>query len=321
MKTGNNMEAESICKICGNHVHNRCFIATERLLGLNDQFEYFECSNCKCLQIKEIPPNMDRYYPDHYYSYQQPVFATKLTGLRYFMKKSLAAHYSGRFNFAGLLLSMYYDNPFSWLRPNMANFNSKILDVGCGKGRLLLSMQRSGFKNLTGIDPYNKEDIFYGNKLAVYKKEIFDVNERYDLIMLHHSFEHMESPKSVLMRLHELINVQGYIVIRIPVANSYAWRKYHNHWAHLDAPRHFFLHTIKSINILANECGLKLHDVEFESGSRQFTGSEKYLRGIGFNENNTIFSKKQIKMFEREAKRLNHLNDGDSACFYFQKLR
>jgi 2-polyprenyl-3-methyl-5-hydroxy-6-metoxy-1,4-benzoquinol methylase len=314
------MKTALTCKICNNQSHNQSFTAKERMLGLNDNFEYFECANCNCIQIIEIPENMDRYYPDNYYSYQNPSFATKLTGLRFQIKKSLAAYCQGRFNLTGFLLSLYYENPFTWLKPNMATFKTKILDVGCGAGRLLISMQRSGYNNLTGIDPYNKEDIFYDNGVTVYKKEIFEVTEKYDLIMLHHSFEHMGNPKDILTKLHELINPQGYIVIRIPVANCFAWRKYHNHWVQLDAPRHFFLHTIKSMTLLANECALKLSNVEYESTAFQFTGSEKYLRGIGFKEKEN-FTKKQMRVWKREANRLNHINDGDTACFYLQKVQ
>jgi 2-polyprenyl-3-methyl-5-hydroxy-6-metoxy-1,4-benzoquinol methylase len=307
------------CRICHNRKGNKPFTAKERMLGLNDEFEYFECSNCMCLQIKEIPSDMDRYYPAGYYSYQQPVFATELTGIRYFLKKSLAGYYTGKFNLTGFILSKIYGNPFTWLRPNIVNFNSKILDVGCGKGRLLLSMKRSGYQNLTGIDPYNSEDIRYENGVNVYKKDVFEMEGQFDLVMLHHSFEHMDSPKTILERLGHLINSQGIIIIRIPVANCYAWRKYQSHWLQLDAPRHFFLHTVKSMTILAKECGLCLDSFEFESSAFQFTGSEKYLRNFGFTQDNSIFTKKQLKSFAMEAKRLNQLNDGDSAGFYLRK--
>ena len=311
------MDSTLKCKICNNSAHNLSFTARERMLGLNDEFEYFECSNCKCIQIIKIPENIDHYYPDNYYSYQNPSFASKLTGIRFLIKKSLATYCQGRFNPVGFLLSLYYENPFTWLKPNIANFKTKILDVGCGAGRLLISMQRSGYKNLTGIDPYNKEDIFYDNGVKVYKKDIYEVTEKYDLIMLHHSFEHMESPKNILVKLQELINPKGSIIIRIPIANCFAWRKYHTHWVQLDAPRHFFLHTIKSMTILANECSLKLSSVDYESTAFQFTGSEKYLRGIGFKEKDN-FTRKQMKIWRKEANRLNQINDGDTACFYLQ---
>jgi len=312
------INAEHICRICGNNTNNRSFIAKERMLGMNDEFEYFECSNCLSIQICEIPKDIDRYYPTNYYSYREPVFATKLTGIRYILKKSLAEYYSGKFNLIGSLLSPFYENPFTWLKPNVVNFTSKILDVGSGTGRLLLSMKRSGYQNLTGIDPYNSEDIFYDNGVKVLKKDVFEIDEKYDLIMLHHSFEHMQNPKEILGEIRKHIESEGTIIIRIPVANSYAWRKYQTHWVQLDAPRHFFLHTVKSMNILANECALKLYSIEYESTAFQFTGSEKYLIDIAFSEKDTVFSKKQMKIFGKEAKRLNQINDGDSVCFYLR---
>ena len=313
-------KAEHTCRICGNNTNNRYFIAKERMLGMNDEFDYFECSNCLCIQICEIPKDIDRYYPTNYYSYREPVFATKLTGIRYLLKNGLAEYYSGKFNLIGILLSPFYENPFTWLKPNVVNFNSKILDVGSGTGRMLLSMKRSGYQNLTGIDPYNSEDILYDNGVKVFKKDIFEMEGQFDLIMLHHSFEHMQNPKEILEEIRKHIEPEGTIIIRIPVANSYAWRKYQTHWVQLDAPRHFFLHTVKSMNILANECALKLYSIEYESTAFQFTGSEKYLRDIAFSEKDTVFTKKQMKIFGKEAKRLNQLNDGDSVCFYLRKV-
>ena len=177
------MDKVLTCKICNNQSHNYPFTARERMLGLDDEFEYFECSNCKCIQIIEIPEDMNRYYPGNYYSYQPPVFAYKSTGIRHFIKKNLASYCNGSFNPLGALLSLYYENPFAWLKPKMANFKTKILDIGCGAGRILLSMHRSGYQNLTGIDPYNKEDIYYKNGVKVYKKNIFEVTEKYDLVM------------------------------------------------------------------------------------------------------------------------------------------
>jgi len=141
----------------------------------------------------------------------------------------------------------------------------------------------------------------------------------FDLIMLHHSFEHMPNPKEVLVEIRKHINAKGTIIIRIPVGNSYAWRKYRTHWVQLDAPRHFFLHTIKSMNILANEAGLKLHSFDYESTAFQFTGSEKYLRDIGFSEVDPLLSRKKMKMYKKESKRLNQINDGDTVCFYLKK--
>ena len=215
-------------------------------------------------------------------------------------------------------MSFFFTNHFPWIKPGIVNLKSKILDIGCGTGKLLLTMQRYGYENLTGIDPF-QEDIFYDNKVSIYKKFVFDLEEKFDFIMLHHSFEHMEFPEKVMMKLASIIVEKGCILIRIPLAGSYAWRKYNTNWVQLDAPRHFYLHTVKSMSILAEKSGLKLEDVKFDSSSFQFIGSEKNLRGYKITDNINLFSEKKLKDFEIEADKLNAVNDGDSACFYLYK--
>jgi len=42
------------------------------MLGLPDQFEYFECAHCGCLQIKKIPADLSKYYPEQYHSFNTP---------------------------------------------------------------------------------------------------------------------------------------------------------------------------------------------------------------------------------------------------------
>jgi SAM-dependent methyltransferase len=303
------------CRICGNEHQNQSIIATEKLMGFGDEFLYFECSRCRCLQIKDFPEDLAKYYPQEYYSYQEPSFERKLNPVLYFLKKSLASYYLGSFNPIGWLLSFFLEHPFPWLKSNIVDFNAKILDVGCGSGRKLLSMQRSGFKNLTGIDPYNSDDIVYKTGLKIWKKDIFSVTENYDFIMLHHSFEHMDSPKEVLNKLLELLNPGGHILIRIPVANSYLWRKYKTNWFALDAPRHLFLHTTESMRLLAEETGMKIDSIDYDSPASQILFCETYLRGLHPYKENRIFTEKEKRQFVHEINRLNQIHDGDCACF------
>jgi SAM-dependent methyltransferase len=319
MSKENKMNGEFKCRICGNDILNQPFIATERLMGFRDEFVYFECSRCGCIQIHEIPQNLSKYYPKHYYSYQEPQFARRLNPILFFFKNSLAKYYIGKFNLLGWILSFFFEHPFPWLKSKLLDFNSQVLDVGCGSGRKLLSMKRSGFKNLTGIDPYNDSDIFYPNGVKVLKKDVFDITDKYDLIMLHHSFEHMDSPLKVLIKFKELLKPGGHLLIRIPVANSYAWRKYKAFWYALDAPRHLFLHSTQSLQLLAERAGLRIDKIEYDSLPIQFINSEKYLRNLSPSDSNDLFTKKEMRYFSKEVKRLNQIGDGDCACFYITK--
>jgi hypothetical protein len=55
-----------ICKICTNPHNNKTFQIREMMFGSREEFLYFECSKCGCLQIAEIPENIEKYYPPNY---------------------------------------------------------------------------------------------------------------------------------------------------------------------------------------------------------------------------------------------------------------
>lgn len=58
------------CRICGNDIDNREYTVRENMFHLYDEFLYFKCANCGCLQIKEYPTNISKYYPSDYYSFR-----------------------------------------------------------------------------------------------------------------------------------------------------------------------------------------------------------------------------------------------------------
>ncbi len=62
------------CKICGNTENNQSFNIQERQVCTKEWFPYFQCAGCGCIQIVSIPVNMEKYYPQNYYSFQQGEF-------------------------------------------------------------------------------------------------------------------------------------------------------------------------------------------------------------------------------------------------------
>jgi hypothetical protein len=67
------------CAICGNETNNKPFILKEMMFGFRDEFEYFQCSACFCLQIKNIPGSLEKYYPKNYYSFSGNTIFKKQT--------------------------------------------------------------------------------------------------------------------------------------------------------------------------------------------------------------------------------------------------
>ncbi|SDF62350.1 hypothetical protein SPACI_040380 [Sporomusa acidovorans DSM 3132] len=309
------------CQICGNIENNSFHTAKEMQLGLMDEFTYLECGNCGCVQLINIPADFSKYYPKDYISL---IPAKQRTLWKRYKLHKKTLHFLNHPTLIGKLLCLGKDKPnyLTWAEKTHIDLSSGVLDVGCGIGNRLRLMLDAGFMNLTGVDPNIERDIVYEDKVKIYKSEIFDLNNvQFDLIMLHHSFEHMLNPYQILNKVYDLLPPNGYVLIRIPIASSYAWRHYNINWVQLDAPRHLFLHTVKSMELLAKKAKLVIKDIVWDSSEFQFIGSEGYIKGIPLNKlKKSKFSQDEICQYRSKAQELNLKHDGDQACFYLQKI-
>jgi 2-polyprenyl-3-methyl-5-hydroxy-6-metoxy-1,4-benzoquinol methylase len=313
------------CRICGNEKGNQSYAAEEMMFGYKDLFHYFQCSRCNCLQIKDFPSDMSKYYPDNYYSYQPIPRKNKIIKFLISLRDSYALFNRG---FIGKLLYTKYPSPqLKSLSFLSLSKSARILDVGCGVGELVYSLCQLGFKKLVGIDPFNTEDIQYENGLRIERNGIHAVSGEWDLIMFHHSFEHIADAINTMQTVAALLQPNGHCVIRAPTVSSHAWEHYKVKWVQLDAPRHFYLHSVESIAILANKTGLVLYKIIYDSTAFQFWESEQYKNNIPLydkrsyqvNQKDSIFSRRQIAAFARQAKELNRNEQGDQAIFYLKK--
>lgn len=320
------------CKICGNLENNRVHTAREMMFGMQDEFEYLECAWCGTLQIVEIP-DLSRYYPKDYYSFDEKVE----TELPQKLKSRFAARYAANyFNGNRSFVGKYFAENRDWIKDNFPvflrqfnlnlNLGSRILDFGCGAGKLLHLLRYFGFRHLTGADAFIEKDIFYPNGVKIYKRSLEDLDSSFDLVMLHHSFEHLPNPLETLQEIYRILQTDKFCLIRIPVVN-FAWEKYAVNWVQLDPPRHLFLFTEKSLRLLAEKAGFVVEQVIYDSESFQFWASEQYLRDIPMTDERSyhgdiaasIFTAEQLSDWEKQTQDLNREARGDQACFYLRK--
>jgi 2-polyprenyl-3-methyl-5-hydroxy-6-metoxy-1,4-benzoquinol methylase len=316
------------CKICNNTIENTIYEVKEMMFGFRDKFTYFQCNTCGCLQIAEIPGNISRYYPSNYYSFRLHI-AQGLKGRVAQLIKNLRNKYAIRNKgVLGKFIYHFFPNEvLQMLSLIHLTKTSTILDVGCGSGFLLHNLKEIGFKHLLGIDPYIGTDIEYENGLKLLKRSVHEADGKWDLIMFHHSFEHIPDPAETLQSVSKLLADGGVCLIRVPTVSSFAWEHYRENWVQLDAPRHFFIHSVKSMTLLAGKAALNLEKIVYDSTDFQFWGSEQYIRDISLTNNlsysvnpaNSIFSGKEIKAFKQKAKELNNKSQGDACAFFLRK--
>jgi len=308
------------CRVCGNEHGNRPYTTLEMMFGFRDEFEYFQCSKCGCLQISEYPNDVEKYYGNSYYSYQD---ASYKNSIKIYLLKQRDRYEISHKGIMGRLLSLKSPNKSLRMFSEVLDNNNKaILDVGCGWGRFLRNLHSIGFNNLTGVDPFIENDLTIDDGFKIYKKKLNDLSGNYDVIFFHHSLEHMPHQANVFKGISKLLSKNGVCVIRIPVSSSYAWEHYGVNWVQLDAPRHYYLHSISSLGVLAENAGLKVSQIKYDSTAFQFWGSEQYVKNIPLRdkrslaEGGTIFSKSQLTEYEQKANDLNLSDRGDQAVFF-----
>jgi SAM-dependent methyltransferase len=299
------------------------------MFGLRQRFEYFLCSRCGCLQIATIPADLNPYYPPGYYSFSDSAVTRPRSWIAHALRGA-----RDRFALAGRGIigrCLYARFPYQELKslgriPGLSEA-SRILDVGCGAGVLLHALSNLGLTNLLGIDPYLQDGWESCEPVRIQRRTLDEVEGTWDVVMFHHSFEHMADPVETLTRAAEILSPSGCCLVRMPVVPSQAWREYGVDWVGLDAPRHLFIHSVESVRLMATAVGLEVREVVFDSTDFQFWGSEQYRRDIPLrsershaeNPSRSIFSRAQILAFRRRATAANRAGLGDQAAFYLTR--
>jgi SAM-dependent methyltransferase len=336
----------NVCRICEAPL---AFWNTAREMhfGTRETFDYLICTDCGCLQIAEIPDELGRFYPADYYTRgdrsaarQTAKPASKLRVAR--TSLLLRAGPSAR-----RLAGRRYGR-FDWFTQTSTRRDDSILDVGCGSGRLLRNLHRDGFTDLTGIDPglactpsHEQNPRFERRSLEEHLRELraSDAGRRandrdhctYRLVMSHHSFEHVVDPREAFRSMACLTRPGGWLLLRLPLADSWACRHYGVDWVQLDAPRHLHLHTRRSIRRLAEDFGFEVARVVDDSKAFQIVGSERIRRDLPLivgpdaqatgSEGSLVESIPGQRVRARlRARQLRASNQGDQACFYLRRI-
>lgn len=338
VSTDHNLAKQSapVCHACGGTV-GRVYPVREMMFGLRHKFEYFECVGCGGVQLIDPPVDWEPYYPANYYSYSSadddlyPLPAGWLMWSIYCRRND--AQIFNRSGFFGWLArrrprlgltsdwSQFADLPVQSLR-------DPVLDVGCGQGTMLRRMASVGFSSLVGCDPFLPADMQVGHGLRIYARRLADLpTEQFALIMFHHSLEHMADPEAELREAAKRLRSGGCCLVRIPVIGA-PWREYQSDWVELDAPRHHFLHTERSLALIAARAGLKVDQVTYDSDGFAYWGSELYRRDLplhqtpdtGHRDFGECFTPTEFSASNAKALVDNTRGDGGRAAFVLRKL-
>lgn len=229
------------CPWCGSE-NAQLHIELKDLFLTQEPFKILECKDCGLLYTKPRPnkEEIGKYYKsDEYYSHQEnkegfiPKVYEKVKSINLKNKYTIATEKTRK---------------------------GKILDIGCGVGDFLHTMEQHGWEG-TGVEPSEEAKAIAKKRI---KAQLLSSEEQenlidgsFDVITMWHVLEHVDALRWQIQQLYRLCKPGGRIIIALPNYKSYDGQYYKAAWAAYDVPRHLNHFNEETIIKIFEESHLK----------------------------------------------------------------
>lgn len=231
------------CPLCGSNDFSH-YLTTADYFLTKEVFDIEKCPQCGLLFTNPIPgpKEIGTYYAsDNYYSHPQKKFSP--IGSIYNVVKAI--NLRSKYNILAQL------HPFGTL-----------LDIGCGSGDFLKIAKNNGWR-VWGIEPNSKARSFAsqqtGENILQPEQTALLSESSFDAITMWHVLEHVLDLNQQLKTIKKLAKPDASILIALPNYFALDAKKYKQHWAGWDVPRHLYHFDKNSIQQLFLKYGYKLH--------------------------------------------------------------
>ena len=332
------MSAVRLCPACDGEALPNHLAVAEMMFGQDERFIYAECSDCGTLWLIDVPADLSAYYPNDYYSVDiDPERVLGRVGVRQFTGVVGRSVLFGRSRLAGLAARFIRMRQFHSFIAAMDSLalaglprgpRSSVLDVGCGAGVLVYALGLAGVDRSIGVDPFAPMDRQLDSGGSILRGELSEVVGEFDLVMFHHSLEHVPDPERTLREARKLLALNGRILVRMPTVSSEAYETYGADWVQLDAPRHLTIFSREGMEALSERVGMKVVRVRDDSTAFQFWGSEQVRtdiplmseRSMVVAPNDHVFTNSEIRRWQERSHQLNAAGRGDQAAWVLERV-
>lgn len=174
------------------------------------------------VSVRPPPETIDLspYYDVDYYSFQDDG-ADSIS--RFFRRRRDASYFGGLSPIGEAVRRFKHDPLLVNLGRVGLNRDQRIFNVGCGAGNLLNCLAAIGFRSSREVDPFSKEPTTTPNGEVLEKIHPRDLLGTFEVIMLHHSHEHILDPCHELPEAGKCLAPGGFCVVRLPAPSSEAF--------------------------------------------------------------------------------------------------
>lgn len=273
----------TVCMACGCPGQLHYENLADRLYSASGKWNLRKCTNQECGLFWLDPMPLEKEIHKAYLEYYTHGSDTNIANQDNFVGRTIGhirkGYWAQKYNYSvesvprweRMLSFMAYLLPCR--RPNLdfnvkylpANPGGRLLEVGCGSGDSLKTMQDLGWQ-AEGVEVDNAATAHarsIGMNVHSGILEEQDYPEGYfDAIVINHVIEHVHDIRSLLIKCYEILKPGGRLVIVTPNIESWGHRIYQSAWLHLDAPRHLFIFSPNSLQTLASEAGFNISNIK-----------------------------------------------------------
>ena len=153
----------------------------------------------------------------------------------------------------------------------------KILDIGCGHGWLLSTLNHKWKK--FGLDVSSFALQTASKHSTTFLGEITDYKEKnFDYIIALHVVEHIFKPEKFLKKVHKILKPGGILILETPNFDSAAVRRFKNNFRLLKDKTHVSLFSEDSLIRFLRDFKFKIFKIEYPFFNTPFFNKKNLLR-------------------------------------------
>lgn len=252
------------CPVC-EQANFRAFQSCEDYTVSHETFDLQQCMSCGFV-LTNPQPNED----------ELP---------RYYKSEAYISHSNKSQNLIDRAYKISRTFAIKWkhqvLKTNSLYPPKAVLDYGCGTGSFLEYCKQNSME-VAGVEPSStaRAEAIKQTQVEIVA-DLHEVKNTFDAITLWHVLEHVSDLNKTLENLKGKLRENGTMFIAVPNLQSRDAKKYQEHWAAFDVPRHLWHFSKITMKKLLEKHQLQLRHIVPMRLDAYYVSllSEKYKRG------------------------------------------
>lgn len=188
----NNSTNEIVCNFCNSNIY--------KTYSILENWKLVKCKKCGFIYTNPVPEDMKPFYSEEY-------FLDERHRDKFYNNDGSIKIKEGNYNNGIIAIENYFDK------------RGVLLEIGAARGGFLKKMQDRGWevegveisKDATALaKKLNHLELYTGDYLN------YNTNQKYDVICMYQTLEHLPKPKDVLIKVFNELKNGGLIVIEVP---------------------------------------------------------------------------------------------------------